>query len=68
MNQYAVVSKNEVVNTLLWDGVSDYTPETGTELVMIPEDVKAGIGWGYKNDQWIEPEPQPEVPLTFEDV
>ena len=67
MNEYALVSKNKVVNTVLWDSVSQYSPEPGSELIAIPEGVAVGIGWGYKNGDWIAPEPEP-TNMTVQEV
>jgi hypothetical protein len=51
---YAHVADGIVVNTCLWDGVSDYEVPEGIELVLMPtavydgvEMVVGGIGWTY---------------------
>lgn len=55
MGIYAVVVDGSVTNTIKWDGVSDYKPESG-DLIQIPEDINAGVGWIYKGSEFI---PQP---------
>ena len=68
---YAVVSDGLVVNVIVWDGVQDYTPADGLTLVALPytedEDgarrYTAGIGWTYRNGEFVDerPEPEPDV-------
>ena len=55
MNTYLIVKDNEVINTVLWDGVSEWTAPEGTTAVIAPEGV--GIGWTKSGSNWIAPEP-----------
>ena len=57
MNGYLVIKDNEVINTVLWDGVSDWTPPEGTTVELAPAHV--GIGWTRVDGEWIAPEPPP---------
>lgn len=41
-----------VVNVSLWDGISEWNPEHN--IVEIPEDSHAGIGWSYINNEFID--------------
>ncbi|HGK7507589.1 TPA: hypothetical protein ACJ569_003549 [Kluyvera cryocrescens] len=54
MSIYAIVTDGKVVNTIEWDGTSEYKPETG-ELVVIPEEVSTGVGWTYDGGDFIPP-------------
>ena len=66
MNTYLIVKDNKVINTVLWDGESDWTAPEGTTAVIAPEGV--GIGWTKSGSNWIvpeppaPPEPEPEDP------
>lgn len=51
MGIYAVVVDGSVTNTIKWDGVSDYKPESG-DLIQIPEDINAGVGWTHNGVGW----------------
>jgi len=33
MNRYAVIKDNVVINVVIWDGQSNWTPPQGTQLV-----------------------------------
>jgi hypothetical protein len=44
---YAVVQNGVVVNTALWDGVSEWTLPTGTQAVAIPSGTVTGIDATY---------------------
>jgi hypothetical protein len=67
MSKYATVIDGTVTDVSLWDGVSAWQPQQGV-AVQIPDDVPAGIGWGYDGGTFVAP-PQPEpVPPTFEEV
>jgi len=58
MNTYLIIEDNQVINTVLWDGVSEWTPPEGTTLVIAPTHV--GIGWTKNGSEWIAPERLPE--------
>jgi hypothetical protein len=57
MNGYLVIKDNEVINTVLWDGESDWTPPEGTTVELAPPHV--GIGWTRVDGNWVAPEPPP---------
>ena len=54
--QYAIVSNDEVVNVINWDGEEPYTPEEGHELIELTGGVFAGIGWTRVDGVWVAPE------------
>jgi hypothetical protein len=58
MKTYAEVVENKVVNVVLWDGENEFNPEM--ELVEIPENVTAGIGWDYVDSKFVDNRPEPE--------
>ena len=55
MNTYLVIKDNQVINTVLWDGESDWTAPEGTITMVAPAGV--GIGWTKSGSNWIAPEP-----------
>jgi hypothetical protein len=57
MNGYLVIKDNTVINTVVWDGVSDWTPPEGTTVELAPAHV--GIGWTRVDGEWVAPEPPP---------
>lgn len=63
---YAVVDADGlVVNTVVWDGASDYDPGDGLDLVLLPyvedEDgmrrYSGGIGWDYVGGEFVDNRP-----------
>jgi hypothetical protein len=44
---WAVIDGGLVVNTVVWDGVSDWTPPEGTILESLSDWPHVGIGWTY---------------------
>lgn len=58
MGRYAVVLNDEVINVVVWDGITPWAPEEG-EAVLVPEGEVAGIGWSYV-DGVFAPPPEPE--------
>ena len=57
MTTYLVIKDNTVINAVVWDGVSDWTPPEGTTAEVAPDHV--GIGWTKSGSDWIAPEPAP---------
>ena len=57
MSTYLVIKDNTVINTVLWDGESEWTPPEGTTVLIAPSGV--GIGWTKSGSNWIAPEPAP---------
>ena len=65
MTDYALIKDGKVINTIVYDGVSKYTPPKGTQVIELAEG--AGIGWDYDKklgfvDNRPKPEPLPEEP------
>lgn len=60
MNTYLIIKNNEVINTIVWDGESEWTAPEGTSTQLAPAGV--GIGWKRVDGNWIAPEPQAEDP------
>ena len=58
MNTYLVIKDNTVINTVVWDGESDWAAPEGTTVQIAPAGV--GIGWTKSGSNWIAPEPAPE--------
>lgn len=60
---YAVVDTNNiVVNTIVWDGVTPYTPDGGLTLIEIPEGTLCGPGWIYDPVTQTFTDPNPPQP------
>jgi hypothetical protein len=60
---WAVIKDNLVINTIVWDGVSKWSPPENCEVV--PLTGEAGIGYRYENGEFIEPiseNPSPPTP------
>lgn len=55
LKTYAHILDGKVVNVSVWDGVTPYQP--AEELVEIPEDVTAGIGWDYSDGNFVDNRP-----------
>ena len=55
MNTYLIIKDDQVINTVLWDGVSEWTPPESTTAELAPAHV--GIGWTRVDGNWIAPEP-----------
>lgn len=54
---YAIVENGIVVNTIVWDGQSEWTPPPGSTVVLIPDGAYVGIGSTYSNGQFGPPPP-----------
>lgn len=57
MSTYLVIKDNTVINTVVWDGESDWTAPEGATVEVAPSGV--GIGWTKSGGDWIAPEPSP---------
>lgn len=57
MSTYLVIKDEQVINTVVWDNVSDWTPPEGTTVELAPAHV--GIGWARVGGNWVAPEPPP---------
>ncbi|BBQ83945.1 tail fiber assembly protein [Klebsiella sp. WP3-W18-ESBL-02] len=54
---YAVIKNNTVVNVVLWDGESEWSPDNG---IAIPAANGVGIGWLYADGNLTAPDiPEP---------
>jgi len=60
MNTYLILKDNTVINTVVWDGESDWSAPEGTTAVVAPEGV--GIGWTKVGANWVAPEPPAPAP------
>lgn len=57
---YLIVQDNKVINTVVWDGESDWSAPEGTTAVVAPAGV--GIGWTKVGANWVAPEPPAPAP------
>lgn len=50
MDRYCIIDSGSdtVLNVILWDGVTEYTPPEGTYLVPANDDVE--VGWIYDKE------------------
>ncbi|HII3218557.1 TPA: hypothetical protein ACY3HR_005551 [Citrobacter freundii] len=55
---YAVVENDVVTNLVIWDGKSEWMPETGTAVRV---NGACGIGWRYDGKTFIAPVSKPGV-------
>ncbi len=60
MSTYLVIKDNTVINTVVWDGESDWAAPEGTTTMVAPAGV--GIGWTKSGSNWIAPEPPAPAP------
>ncbi|MBU9812393.1 tail fiber assembly protein [Rahnella sp. SL6] len=62
VSDYAVInSDGEIINVVLWDGETDWTPPDGSTAIKV-NDSGAGIGWTYKSGVFTAP------PLTDDQI
>lgn len=56
MDSYAVVnSESKVINIIIWDGVSPYSPPDGFQLI---KSDTAIIGWEWDGQSFVNPQPE----------
>jgi hypothetical protein len=56
MVNYAVISdQGQVINVIVWDGVSVWQPPEGCTVEPIFEGSSAGIGWSYADGEFTPP-------------
>lgn len=65
IKSYALVKNDEVINTVLWDGKSEWNPECD-EIIEITENNNIGIGWIRKNNEWVNPNLNNDSDLNLE--
>lgn len=49
---------HQVINCILWDGVSPYTPPSGLYLISEGDVPGMAVGWKKINGVWTAPEPE----------
>jgi len=63
---WAVIDGDTVVNTVVWDGESDWTAPDGTILESLADWPHVGIGWTYNSkatvNKFVDNRPAPEMP------
>ena len=57
---WAVIDGDVVVNTVVWDGESDWTAPEGTTLVSLAEHPHVGIGWDFVDGEFVDNRPVEE--------
>jgi len=64
MNKYALIkSQNIIENTVLWDGISSWTPPENMICINI-EGMECGIGLSYDGTVFTAPiQPEPTEPI-----
>ncbi|MDT4813623.1 hypothetical protein FQZ97_466130 [compost metagenome] len=64
-DRYLVIQDDVVVNVVLWDGASDWTPPEGSEAVLSND---AAVGWVRREDgSLVAPaRPEPQLPTAEE--
>ena len=63
LKYYAIVVDGVVVNTVVWDGVSEYNPE-GVLVDLTGIDPEPGIGWDYLDGKFVDNRPVVSYPET----
>lgn len=56
MNTYFIIKDNTIINTIVWDGETEYTYHD-PDCTMIPAIDYIGIGATLVDGEWIMPEP-----------
>jgi hypothetical protein len=63
---YAVIDGDTVVNTVVWDGESDWTAPDGMVLESLADWPHVGIGWTYNSkatvNKFVDNRPVEEMP------
>ncbi|PRF91662.1 hypothetical protein [Burkholderia multivorans] len=52
---YAIVHNGIVINTIVWDQSTQWSPPAGTVAVIIPEGAYVGVGSTYDGSSFGEP-------------
>lgn len=55
MKFYAVVKDGIVVNLVIWDSISDYSPGDQCSLVLVPDGILVGMGWVFDGTSFKDP-------------
>ena len=56
-SKYAVVVGGKVVNTVLWDGATDWQPSEGEVVLLVGG---ADVGWDYADGEFVDNRPPAE--------
>ena len=67
VKHYAIVIEDVVVNTVLWDGVTEYNPE-GLLVDLSGVDPEPGIRWDYDGKKFVDNRPVEPFPVAPETV
>jgi hypothetical protein len=63
---YAVIDGDTVMNTVVWDGASDWTAPDGMVLESLADWPHVGIGWTYNSkatvNKFVDNRPTEEMP------
>lgn len=54
MPNFAVVENGKVINIVVWDGVTEWKPDSG-EAIIAPDGVGVGVGWLYADGVFTAP-------------
>lgn len=60
---YAIVQSGNVVDVVVWDGVTEWAPPIGTTAVQIPDGAYVGIGSTYDGTTFSAPPQPPAQPV-----
>ena len=63
LKHYAIVVDGVVVNTVVWDGVTEYNPG-GLLVDLTGLDPEPGIGWDYLDGKFVDNRPVVSYPET----
>jgi hypothetical protein len=55
INTYAIVANGVVTNVVLWDGVSEWTPPTGSTANLLPADSQVSVGYTFDGTTFTAP-------------
>ncbi len=57
MKKYALINlENKVVNIIVWDGSSLYSPPENTQMIEVADGIFIDIGFIYNGTNFIAPE------------
>jgi hypothetical protein len=60
-NVWAVIDGGTVINTVVWDGESAWSPPDGTTLVSLADYPHVGIGWDWDGVTFVDNRPVEEI-------
>lgn len=63
---WAVIIDGVVQNTVVWDGVSDWSAPEGAEVVSLDGFEGVGVGWDYVDGQFVDNRPELDTGISFE--